>query len=480
MTLNSVTFIFFALPLLAVVYYPMARLAGRRSAAVRKIVLLVASLVLYAWVAADYLPFLVLVVLANWALALGVGRVRGRSEGGLAAKLLVAVTVLLDAGSLAFYKYFDFFGTQISQLLSLEYVETGLLQPLGISFLAFSLISYVVDVYRGKVEADRNLLNVALWATFFPKMSAGPIARYRDMYSEENVHRAGRFDLDTVAYGARRFAIGLGKKVIIADTLGATVDAIWTAQATTGIDPATAWLGLICYTFQIFFDFAGYSDMALGVAAIFGYRLKENFEYPYVAKTLGDFWHRWHISLSSWLRDYVYFPLGGSRRGNVYVNLAVTFAISGLWHGAEWSFVVWGLWYALFMVVDRLYRKVPERFRLPGWVTWLFTMAVVVIGWVFFRADDLPQAWAYLQTMFFCGEPSNQFFHWRYYLDGRVAFLLAVSMVLSTPVFARARERFEGSTWWEVVRLVAVPLLFATAVMFMLNSSYSPALYAQF
>lgn len=476
--MNTVTLIFFTVPVLLVLYYPLANLLNGRAKSARKGILLIASVVLYAWVAADYLPFLALIVIANWLLALGVSRFRDRKV--FRAKTFVLVAVLIDAGSLAFYKYFDFFGTQISALLNVEYVETGLLQPLGISFLAFSLISYIVDVYRGKVAADRNLANVALWASFFPKISAGPIARYHDMYSEENLHRAGRFDKDTVAYGLRRFVIGLGKKVIIADTLGATADAIWSAQASTGIDPATAWLGLICYTFQIFFDFAGYSDMALGMAALFGYRLKENFEYPYVAKTLGEFWHRWHISLSTWLRDYIYFPLGGSRRGNVYVNLAITFTISGLWHGASWNFVVWGLWYALFMVVDRLYRKVPERYRLPPWVTWLFTMTVVVIGWVFFRSVDLAQAWAYLQTLFFCGGPSAQFFTWEYYLNGRVAFLLVASVVLSTPVFARARERFEGTVGWEVVRLVAVPLLFIAAVMFLESSSYSPALYAQF
>lgn len=478
MTMNSITFIFFALPILIVVYYPLAGLFGHSAKRIRKVTLLVASILLYAWVAADYIPFLALVVLANWLLGFGIERQRSRNLGQ--AKALVAFAICIDAGGLAFYKYFDFFGTQISALLNLEYVQTGLMQPLGISFLSFSLISYVVDTYRGKISADKNFVNVALWATFFPKMSAGPIARYNDMYSEENLHRAGRFDVDTVAYGLRRFIIGLGKKTIIADTLGATVDAIWSIQATTGIDQATAWLGLICYTFQIFFDFAGYSDMALGIAAIFGYRLKENFEYPYTAETLGEFWHRWHISLSTWLRDYIYFPLGGSRRGNVYLNLIITFAISGLWHGASWNFVVWGLWYALFMIADRLYRKAPARFRLPRWATWLFTMSVVVIGWAFFRADSLHQAFTYLQSLFFCAGPSTQLLSWEYYLDGRTAFLLVASVILSTPVFARARERYEGTIGWEAIRLLSVPLLFVLAMMFLTSSTYSPALYAQF
>lgn len=478
MALNSVTFIFCALPILVAVYYPLAGLFGDLARGVRKCVLLVASVLLYAWVAADYIPLLVAVVLANWLLGLLIGRCREARAGG--ARAFVFLAVAIDVMVLVFYKYFDFFGSQISSLLNIEYVETGLLQPLGISFLSFSLISYVVDVYRGIIDADGNLLNVALWAFFFPKLSAGPISRYRDMYSEENLHRAGRFDKDTVAYGFRRFVIGLGKKAIIADTLGVTVDAIWQAQAATGIDAPTAWLGIICYTFQIFFDFAGYSDMALGIAALFGYRLKENFEYPYVAKTLGEFWHRWHISLSSWLRDYVYFPLGGNRRGNVYVNLFITFVLSGLWHGAAWTFIVWGFWYAMFMVVDRLYRKVPDKWRLPAWATWLFTMIVVVVGWVFFRASGLHQALAYLQTMFLLGGGSTQFFAWQYYLNGRIAFLLVVSVVLSTPIIARARERFEGTVGWEALRLVLVPLLFVVSVMFLVNGSYSPALYAQF
>ncbi len=299
------------------------------------------------------------------------------------------------------------------------------------------------------------------------------------MYSSENKERAGRFELDSVAYGARRFIIGFAKKVIIADTLGLTVDAIFTAQM-TGIDTPTAWLGIICYTLQIFFDFAGYSDMALGLAALFGYRLKENFDYPYVSKTLGEFWRRWHISLSSWLRDYVYFPLGGSRRGNVYVNLLIVFLILGFWHGADWSFVVWGLWYAVFMCADRVYRQHAEKLKVPSVVLWFTTMLVVILGWVFFRSADMVQAQSYLAVLFGSGSVDTQFFGFGYYLNNRVLFLLVIGALCSTPLFANLARRFEGTVWWEVLRMVGVPLLFIVTLVFMVNSSYSPFLYAQF
>lgn len=479
MTLNSTIFIFGFLPLLLAAFYgSRAVLRGGLRENVCKVVLLLASIVFYAWSAYGYLPLLFGLIVLNYVAALYIGQ--GRFK-----RVVVVLGVVLDVAALAFYKYFNFFGEQLDAVFGFGFTPLSIIQPLGISFFVFSLISYLVDVCRGELEADKNLLNVSLWASFFPKIISGPIVRYAHMFPQRDDEGAvvsfasSEGPSADLSYGARRFVIGLAKKVIIADTLGVVVDEIFTAQM-TGIDTPTAWLGIICYTFQIFFDFAGYSDMAIGVAAMFGFRFKENFDYPYVSKTIGEFWHRWHISLSTWLRDYVYFSLGGSRRGNVYFNLLVVFLVSGLWHGADWHFVAWGLWYAVFMFADRVYRKNSDKLKVPSVVLWLSTMIVVVLGWVLFRAEGMTQALTYMGNLFGIGVVDTQFFGFEYYFDGRIAFLLVVSAVCSTPVFAKMREKYEGTAGWEAVRCVGIPALFVLAVLFMINSSYSPFLYAQF
>lgn len=476
MSLSSVTFLFFFFPATLVLYYGV-RLLGKNSTfatPLSKFILLAMSVVFYAWHAHEYIPHLVVMTLFVYFLALGMDRLHGASR-----KALLALGVVANVLFLMFYKYLDFFGGLAERAFGWGYESMGIIQPLGISFLVFSLISYLMDVYRGTVAADRNLLNVALWSFFFAKVTSGPIVRYGQMYRPGEELPAQPV-LSDVSAGARRFVIGLAKKVVVANTLGLTVDAIFAAQP-DGIGTPVAWLGIICYTFQIYLDFSGYSDMALGMARMLGFRFEENFDYPYASKTVGEFWRRWHISLSSWLRDYLYFPLGGSRRGNVYVNLAVVFLVSGLWHGASGHFIAWGAWYALFMILDRLYRRYLEpRFKLPAWLTWALTILVVVFGWVLFRATSMEQSVTYMLNLIGIGANPDSPWGLRYYLDNRVAVLLVISVLLSTPLFKKLSQRYEDTLVWQIIRTVGVPLLFVASVMFMLNSDYSPFMYAQF
>ena len=476
MSTSSIVFLFCFFPAVLAVYY-VVRFVGKKrswSCAVAKVLLLLASLFFYAWAAVAYIPHLLVLTLLVYALALGIHNTKDALR-----KVLLAVGVVCCVGFLLYYKYLDFFGDILNRFFSLEYQDAGIIQPLGISFLVFSLVSYLVDVYRTTIKADKNILNVFLWSFFFAKITSGPIVRYAHMYREkENMPAPPR--LNDVSAGARRFVIGLAKKVILANTLGLTVDKIFAAQP-DGISTPVAWVGIICYTFQIYLDFSGYSDMALGMARMLGFRFEENFNYPYISKTLGEFWRRWHISLSTWLRDYLYFPLGGSRRGNVYVNLVIVFLISGLWHGASLHFVAWGAWYGVFMIIDRLYRRYIEpRHKLPAGITWLFTILVVVFGWVLFRASDTTQAVSYLLNL--VGIGANPDFPWglRYYLDNRVIAFLVLSVLLSTPVFQKLSERYENTLAWQLIRTVGTPLLFVVSVLFVLNTDYSPFLYAQF
>jgi alginate O-acetyltransferase complex protein AlgI len=285
--------------------------------------------------------------------------------------------------------------------------------------------------------------------------------------------------LDDVSWGTRRFVQGLAKKVIIADVLGSQVDLIFSMQE-TGIDTPTAWLGMIFYTLQLYFDFSGYTDMALGLAAFFGFRLPENFNYPYCARGINDFWRRWHITLCAWLRDYLYIPLGGSRRGNVYVNLGIVFVVSGLWHGASWHFIAWGMWHGCFVILE----KVGERFgisqKLPRAVGIIVTLLIVMLGWVIFRSTSMTQVFSYLGTLVGVGASTEQFFRFTYFLDARTVTMVAIGALLSTPVFKVCAERFGKTRWYALVQTLGTPALLVLALIFLINSTYSPFLYAQF
>ena len=482
MAFSTVFFIFVFLPLSLLLFGAALLLKGRWRGTACKVVLLLVGLFFFAWATASYVPLLLAMALGNYWLAWTLEPpFEGKGDAGSSArKVRLATGLAVDVFVLVFFKYLGFLVESLGMLpFDIGFTAPELVQPLGISFMVFSLVSYLMDVYRGTIPAERNLLNFLVWATFFPKLVQGPIARYDEMFGSHTESEIG-FTLEGVSYGARRFVFGLAKKVIIADTLGVVADAVFQTQAQSGVDTPTAWLGIICYTFQIFFDFAGYSDMAIGLAALFGFRLRENFKYPYISVTVGEFWRRWHISLSTWLRDYLYFPLGGSRRGNVYVNLAIVFLVSGLWHGASWHFVFWGAWYALFMILDRLYRKLPVAYRLPKPITWAFTLLVVVFGWVLFRATGTTQALQYWGTMLgFCGS-DTQFFSFWYYCNARLMFVLVLAAVCSTPLFETLGKRFGETLAWRLFRTAGVPLLFVLTLTFVAGNTYTPFLYAQF
>lgn len=304
------------------------------------------------------------------------------------SKKTIFIAVALNLLVLAYYKYANFIVENLPFEIHLEKIHL----PIGISFFTFHAISYLVDIYRKKCVAQRNILDLALYISFFPQLIAGPIVRYN--FVQKYLHQR-RHNWFFAAYGIRRFIIGLSKKVLIANSLGEIADAIFALPA-SDVGSYFAWVGLVCYTLQIYFDFSGYSDMAVGLARIFGFRFPENFNYPYIAKSFREFWRRWHMSLSAWFRDYVYIPLGGNRvsLSRQYFNLVLVFFLCGLWHGASWNFVAWGMFHGIFLVIERI----GEKFNFSGNI---YLMFFVMIGWVFFRSPDLAYAFAYLKNMFF-------------------------------------------------------------------------------
>src|SRR5262245_5148881 len=327
------------------------------------------------------------------AIAVDRERESGRSRVWLAIAVAVNLVVL------GIFKYANFFADNVNTLLLALQVQPvvvpRVLLPIGISFFTFHAISYVVDVSRRDATAQKSPVHAALYLLLFPQLIAGPIIRYRDLADQLALRRV---TLDDVAYGVRRFIIGLGKKVLVANVVAGPVDKIF-AMPFAQLSAAHAWLGIVCYTLQIYFDFSGYSDMAIGLGRMFGFRFPENFRWPYVAASVQEFWRRWHISLSTWFRDYLYIPLGGNRVSPArrYRNLVTVFFLCGLWHGASWNFVIWGLWHGTFLVIERVASSGERRGR--PFLSHVYTLVVVMIGWVFFRADTLSHAVAFLGAM---------------------------------------------------------------------------------
>lgn len=351
--------------------------------------LLIASLIFYSWGEAQYLWLLLLSILGNYFFGLRIEK----------SKKFIVPAVAFNLLLLGYFKYANFLVENLPFEITLKKIHL----PIGISFFTFHAISYLVDIYRKKCLAQRNVFELALYIAFFPQLIAGPIVRYNFIEKYLSKRRHNWF---YAAYGIRRFIIGLGKKVIIANPLGEVADAVF-ALSTNDLSTPVAWLGIVCYSLQIYFDFSGYSDMAIGLARIFGFRFPENFNYPYIARSIREFWRNWHMSLSAWFRDYVYIPLGGNRvsLARQYFNLVLVFFLCGLWHGASWNFVIWGMFHGIFLMIERIvsihgHEPLGTQHKIKNFLGNIYVMLVVMIGWVFFRSPDLTHSLTYLQHMF--------------------------------------------------------------------------------
>ena len=395
MVFSSPIFLFLFLPVVLTVN---SLLPGTRA---RNLWLLLMSLVFYAWGQIDFIPLLLASTVMNYSLGLWLGR----SEGAGSRKFIVALAVFLNIGILAFFKYAAFTVGMLNSLLCLGGMSglpvPPITLPIGISFFTFHALSYIIDVYRGKWRSAANPADLALYIFFFPQLIAGPILRWSSI-GPQLPQRT--ISLDGFADGVRRFVGGLAKKVLIANILAIPAERIFALPAAE-LSTADAWLGAVCYTLQIYFDFSGYSDMAVGLGKMCGFTFMENFNFPYLSQSLRDFWRRWHISLSTWFRDYLYFPLGGNRLSalRTHVNLIVVFFLCGLWHGASWTFVVWGLYHGFFLVLERT-RFGKIQTNLPQTLRHLYTLLVVMMGWVIFRADSFTAAYHYFLALFGANE----------------------------------------------------------------------------
>ena len=476
MIFSSAVFLFLFLPVVLAVYFLLP-------ARLRNLWLLGTSLVFYAWGEPRFVLVMLASIGANYFLALRIGR--SKDAGG--RKAYLALAVVANLGLLVIFKYADFLVGNLNALLGPLRLAPlslpGIALPVGISFFTFQALSYVIDVYRREVPVQRNPLDLGLYIALFPQLIAGPIVRYHDVARqlvERVVTRQG------FAYGVERFVAGLGKKVLIANTLAVQADLVFAIPADQLTAPV-AWLGVVCYMLQIYFDFSGYSDMAIGLGYMFGFRFLENFSHPYVAQSITEFWRRWHISLSTWFRDYLYVPLGGNRGSalRTYRNLVLVFFLCGLWHGASWSFVVWGLLHGFLLVVERMgLGRIMARW--PRALRHVWTLFFVMIAWVFFRADSLPQAEGFLRAMFGLSPATGVEHSLALYIDGPTILALVAGAVGSTPVLAFARQHLNARSSRPndaligASEVVALSIVLLACSMMLAAGTYNPFIYFRF
>ena len=463
MIFSSLTFLCAFLPLTALLYLLCRNRVWRNG------VLLAASLVFYAWGEPRFILLLLLAAAEGYLGGLLIERKRSRA--------VLAVTVALLVGNLAVFKYLGFFCENLSPLIPALGRVPALALPIGISFYTFQILSYVIDLYRGKVAVQRNFLSLLLYVSFFPQLIAGPIVRYETVEKEI---RDRSESLADAAVGLRRFIRGLAKKVLLANTVALLPDAIYAGDPAV-FGTASYWLAALGYTLQIYFDFSGYSDMAIGLGRMFGFHFLENFDYPYVSRSITEFWRRWHISLSTWFRDYVYIPLGGNRvsRGRWIFNILVVWALTGFWHGAQWNFILWGLYYAALLLIEKLLLgKWLEK--LPSAVRWVYTFFFVNLGWVLFDRTDFASLKNALQTLFVY-RPTDWAGVFASDLSLLVSCLAVIpALVLSFPILRRPIEKLPRTLAGTIALDVICVILLALSIASLISTQYNPFIYFRF
>lgn len=470
MVFSSSIFLFLFLPLALLGYY-LIRVD------LRNVFLLVVSLLFYTWGEPKFVLLMITSIVINYVMGLIIG---GLEQSKLIwRRIALLIAILANLGILSYFKYFDFFISNVNAIAGTQFSFKNIALPIGISFFTFQGLSYIFDLYMRKIKAQKNFVNIALYIALFPSIMAGPINRYTDINPQINQRSS---DLNQFAEGVKRFIVGLSKKIILSNTFAVIADRAFEAQS-SDLTVSLAWIGIIAYTIQIYFDFSGYSDMAIGIGKMFGFKFLENFNYPYISKNLTEFWRRWHISLSSWFRDYVYIPLGGNRKGNVYLNLLIVFFLTGMWHGASWNFIVWGLWHGLFLIIERVFKQKGIKVKVPSAIKWIYMIIVVMIGWVLFRAASLTEATSYIRAMFGLTEitliNSTAILFLK---ENLIIFIIAV--LGSMPVALKLRHICNTYALPNKLAKVASPIfyiiLFTISIAYTVTSSYNPFIYFNF
>jgi alginate O-acetyltransferase complex protein AlgI len=462
MVFSGLIFLFFFLPITMLAYF----ISGKR---MKNVILLLSGLVFYAWGE----PIYVLIMVISAAIDYFAGRFIDKYDSDdKLRRVFLLVSVIMNLGLLAVFKYSSFFIGIVDNLTIFDIPDPKLPLPIGISFYTFQSMSYTIDIYRKHIKVQKNFANVLCYVTLFPQIVAGPIVRYADIAGEIDERM---ITVDKVSDGIGLFIKGLAKKVLIANNIGI----LWTsvkAMEYSEISALTAWLGILAFTFQIYFDFSGYSDMAVGLGKMLGFNFPQNFNHPYSSKSISEFWRRWHITLGTWFREYVYIPLGGNRKGlpRTCINLLITWTLTGFWHGASFNFILWGLYFGILIVIERLgFGKILEK--IPSFFSTLYTFLIVVFGWVIFDTNSLTDAGKYFSAMF--SGNGKIIDNTALYLLSGYAFLLVISALGSTELFNKMAKKLKNTA---VIKPVALAAVLFVCTAFLVNATYNPFLYFRF
>lgn len=469
MLFSSMTFVFMFLPIVLALY-----LITKKE--LHNPILLIASIIFYAWGEPKYLAIMLLTILINYFGAIAIDKFQSRK------KLILALTICSNLSFLVYFKYFNFLIDNCNNILNAHIHPLNIIMPIGISFYTFQALSYVIDVYREECKAQKDIYKLALYICLFPQLIAGPIVKYHDV-AEQIDSREVNFE--KVNLGVKRFIIGLSKKILIANTMGAIADKIFIQDPHT-ISHSIAWIGSLAYSFQLYFDFSGYSDMAIGLGLIFGFRFLENFNYPYISKSITEFWRRWHISLSTWFKEYVYIQLGGNRNGKIKTlrNLGLVFLLTGIWHGASWNFIIWGIWHGLFIIIEKIINiKEFEQKYTKWWIKGLqhiYCILIFLIGWVMFRADNMSYAWKYLLNMFGILKihQADICYGLSYYVDNVEIIIFITALLCSIPLFRKILE--VKTNTGKILINIWLLILFILSSASIAANTYNPFIYFRF
>lgn len=472
MVFSSLIFLYAFLPSVLILYF-------LSPSKIRNTILLIASLFFYAWGEPKYVLLMLVSVVVNYIFGILIEAVSNKGT----KKALLTLAISINIGLLAFFKYMNFLVENINNLFNIHISLDPIPLPIGISFFTFQAMSYVIDVYQKDAPVQKNFFNLSLYIALFPQLIAGPIVRYNTVAEQikKRITSVAKF-----AEGIRRFVIGLSKKVLIANPLGAVADEIF-AMPADSLTTGTAWIGIIAYTLQIYFDFSGYSDMAIGLGKMFGFDFEENFRYPYISQSISEFWRRWHISLGTWFRDYVYIPLGGNRvKGwKVYRNLLIVWTITGFWHGASWTFMAWGFYYGLIISIEKFgLEKLIRSLWRP--LQHAYVLFIVMVGWVFFRADNFAYSFEYIKRMFIATEEifNNQTIlyivdYWQVFGLG-ILFSTPIVPVITKKLYDWMNENKLLLFTKEIISTVIFISLLSVITMYLVNSTYNPFIYFRF
>ena len=466
MLFSSIPFLYYFLPAVLILYF----IAPKK---LKNAVILLSSLFFYAWGEPKYVILMIASITIGYVLGLFIEKFRGKS----ASKIFLAVSVLFSIGALGYFKYADFFISNFNAVTGLSVPLLRIALPIGISFYTFQLLSYTIDVYRGDTPAQKNPITLAAYISLFPQLIAGPIVRYSDVEAQL-INRKHSFE--KTAAGIRRFILGLSKKVLIANALGELCDIF---RASDDKSVAFFWLYAVSFTLHIYFDFSGYSDMAIGLGKLMGFDFMENFNYPYISKSVTEFWRRWHMSLGSWFRDYVYIPLGGNRvsKPRQFFNILVVWLLTGFWHGAEWNFPAWGLYFAVLLLIEKSF--LLEKLKKSKAISHIYVMFLVIISFVIFNAADMTQAFSDLSGMFgFSGIPASSA-EFLYYLRSYL-LVIVIAIIGATPlpgkVVKKIRQKDSGNKIINVIEPVACIILLIMITAYLVDGSFNPFLYFRF